>query len=138
MGQICDGPMSKNLPDGMFYLCAKFHALIIKPTIRSKYFTYLLHSSSLHIRHSRSFATDIEEMECSSDAPSAELIDALGNVRSVSRSRLPLSISQAIISITWPVHGTLSLLGDPHEVSGGFRLSLMRVPRSSDCELRVL
>ena len=43
MGQICDGPMSKNLPDGMFYLCAKFHALIIKPTMRSKYFTYLLH-----------------------------------------------------------------------------------------------
>ena len=43
MGQICDGPMSKNLPDGMFYLCAKFHALIIKPTIRSKCFTYLLH-----------------------------------------------------------------------------------------------
>ena len=92
-------------------------------------------SPSLHIGHSRSFAMDTDAMECSSEAPSAELIDAFGNVRSVSRSRLSLSISQATISIDWPVHGILSLLGDPREFSGGFRLSLMWEPQSSDCEL---
>ena len=57
-------------------------------------------SPSLHTCHSRSFAMDTEATVCPSGAPSAELTDALGNnVRSVSRSRLSLSISQATISI---------------------------------------
>ena len=73
---------------------------------------------TLHIGHSRYFAMGTEVTVCSSGAPSAGLADALGNVRSVSRSRLSLSISQATISIYCPVHDTLSLLG---EFSGGFR-----------------
>ena len=77
-------------------------------------------------------------MECSSGVPYAELTDALDNVRSVSQSHFSQLISQATISIDWPVHGTLSLIGDPREFSGGFRLSLMRESQSSDCELRVL
>ena len=56
-------------------------------------------SPSPHIGHSRSFAMDTEATVCSSGAPSAGLTGALGNVRSVSRSRLSLSISQATISI---------------------------------------
>ena len=95
-------------------------------------------SPSRHIGHSRSFAMGTEAMECSSGVPSAELTDALDNVRSVSQSNLSQLISQVTMSIDLPVHDTLSLIGDHREFSGGCRLSLMRESQYSDCELRVL
>ena len=46
-GQICDGTIAKYHQEGVFYQCAKFHAFIIKSTIRSKYVTYLLHYKAM-------------------------------------------------------------------------------------------
>ena len=50
--EMCDGPIAKNLSWGLLYMCAKFHAFIVKGTIPSKICPYLLYYRGVYCLYS--------------------------------------------------------------------------------------